>query len=137
VHLPLVDVSLQMGPTIFCPSSHGLAQKGKAGWTSGVERALTSWYLTPKSRCAEDPTLSYTRPLKIGQLTLYDANVFHGGTANHAGVPRPVLQLSYSMSPAATAARDYLKGTFSANGDAKKLAEESSTAFQTSFRALE
>lgn len=137
VHIPLVDISAQMGPTVFCPASHGLAQKGRAGWTSGVERALSSWYLTPIARCGQDASISYAPPLKMGQMTIYDANVFHGGTANRAGVERPVLQLSYSMSPSATAERDYLKATFKANLEAKQLAIESSEGFRRAFASLE
>merc|ERR1719240_1450724 len=118
-----------MGPTRFCPGSHGFVQKGGKA-KSGVESALSQYYFSPGAHCAGDAAISYARPLKVGQATLYDANVFHGGTANSAGTERPILQLSYSVSPTATAERDYLHSSFNGKQASKAHAVESSTSFR-------
>jgi ectoine hydroxylase-related dioxygenase (phytanoyl-CoA dioxygenase family) len=132
VHLPLVDMTADMGPTLFCPASHGLAQRGKAGMTSGVERALDMWYLTQGARCGTTSETSYAPALKMGQATIYDANVFHGGTANHAGKDRPVLQLSFSRSPQSRDERNYTRNTFNDNKEAREAVLKEIQAFRHS-----
>lgn len=119
VHVPLVDVSADMGPTRFCPATHGKAQEDEAGMTTGVLRALEWWYLTPGKHCSGEEQLSYSLPLPAGAVTVYDANVFHAGTANRAAWDRPVLQLSFAASAEARDARAYSEKAFK-DHDAKR-----------------
>lgn len=110
IHMPLVDVTEEMGPTVYCPASHGWVQKSK-GSPGAVAHALEQWYFL-QANCQKDSNLSYTFPLQAGQVTIYDSNVWHAGSPNVAGVERPVLQLSWAADAAAAEARDYFADTF-------------------------
>jgi|ERR1711971_149875 len=69
------------------------------------------WYFL-YCNCSEDSLLSYALTLRAGQVTLYDGTVFHGGTANSAGVDRPILQLSWAADEQSVAERNYAKKAF-------------------------
>lgn len=101
IHVPLADITKAMGPTRFCPGSHGMMQCSNA----------IKWYFL-YCNCSEEPSLSYALPLHSGQVTLYDGTVFHGGTANSAGVDRPVLQLSWAADKDSVEERNYAKRAF-------------------------
>tara|TARA_A100001037_G_scaffold304295_1_gene340645 strand:- start:674 stop:1243 length:570 start_codon:yes stop_codon:yes gene_type:complete len=69
--LPLVDMNWQNGSTAFYP---------------GSRRAIT----------ADAPDGSPVAPeVGVGSALLFDARVWHGGTANRSGAPRPVLYHSH------------------------------------------
>merc|ERR1711933_656988 len=59
VHVPLADVTESMGPTLFCPASHGLAEMAGASNRTAAGYALEWFYLTPGKKCTEISTLSY------------------------------------------------------------------------------
>jgi len=101
IHVPLVDITKAMGPTMFCPGSHGIMECSDA----------IKWYFLSLN-CSEDSSLSYALPRRAGQVTLYDGTVLHGGTANTAGVDRPVLQLSWAADEESIAQRNYAKKAF-------------------------
>jgi len=70
--LPLLDVSLDMGPTEFWPGTHLLRDEAAA-------------IAGPPQRMA----------LRAGSVVLLDARVFHRGGANISGPVRPTAYFSY------------------------------------------
>eukprot|EP00419_Tripos_fusus_P055839 CAMPEP_0172801934 /NCGR_PEP_ID=MMETSP1075-20121228/3552_1 /TAXON_ID=2916 /ORGANISM="Ceratium fusus, Strain PA161109" /LENGTH=390 /DNA_ID=CAMNT_0013640113 /DNA_START=83 /DNA_END=1251 /DNA_ORIENTATION=- len=102
IHFPLVNVTPHLGPTKFCPSSHGVAQQ---------DDLMRAYFAA--SNCSGDASLSYALPLQVGQATIYDSSVFHAGSANLAGIDRPVFQLSWAANMHAVKARSYAETTFS------------------------
>lgn len=70
--IPLVDVSLDMGPTEFWPGSHRVRNQAEA--------------------TAAPPLRT---PFKAGSALLIDARVFHRGGANVSGPVRPTVYFSF------------------------------------------
>lgn len=132
VHLPLVDVTETMGPTMFCPASHGRAADtlGRNPRTA-VDYALEWWYLSLQENCVQSSALSYTQPLHFGDVTVYDASGFHAGTANTANIDRPVLQLSWAVDAAAIQARDYFSAAFNDDLARREVVERDVEAFRS------
>merc|ERR1739848_950093 len=54
VHIPLADVTMDMGPTRFCPASHDFLKK------AGPSYALEQWFFA-QARCEKSPHLAYAR----------------------------------------------------------------------------
>merc|ERR1712100_937056 len=115
-HIPLVDVRVDMGPTGFCPATHGILPKGQR---SATAKALQEWYFLPGMRCSEEPALSYANAVSFGETTIYDATTLHRGTANTAGIPRPILMLTYAADEAAIEARGYKTWRFEGDKQAQ------------------
>lgn len=107
IHVPLVDITPEMGPTVFCPGSQGIMQCSDA----------IKWYFFDLN-CSGDSSLSYALPLRVGQVTLYDGTVFHGGSANLGQVDRPVLQLSWAANEESATRRNYAGKAFA--GDSSR-----------------
>merc|ERR1711957_22163 len=120
VHMPLVDVDLEMGCTRFCPATSRLPPMAAA---------------LPHEWCF-DSALMYARSSKAGSVTIYDSNLVHGGSANQVGRPRPVLMLSYALNGDAVDARDYHTGWFPESPQAIARAEEEVTEYRASFLRL-
>lgn len=138
IHMPLTDITPDLGPTSFCPATHGLAQVGKVGYTGGMNRAVEWWYLTPDHHCSDEGYgLSYAAPLRAGQVTIYDGNTFHAGGANMAGRDRPVLQISWAASEDEIKERDYLDGSFKDFPERRQAMEADIARFREAARASE
>lgn len=136
IHIPLTDVPEDMGPTKFCPNTQGRGQRDRPDSNTSDYRTLEWWYLTPGKHCTEEASLSYIRPLRAGQVTIYDANVYHAGTANRAQRDRPVLQLSWAASRKIAKERAYFEDSFGAKKDdpAKKRIWDLVSADAEAFR---
>lgn len=130
VHLPLVDVSEDKGPTMFCPASQGRALEAGRQERTGSEFAVEWWYLSPGKKCADNETLSYKQTLKMGQVTIYDANVFHAGTANRAKTDRPIMQLSWAADTTVREERNYFGDAFKRDDVARKQLTDDVEAFR-------
>jgi len=72
--IPLVDMNGENGTTAFFPGSHKVI--------------------------ADDPPdfLPVAPDVPVGSVLLFDARVWHGGTPNRSGAPRPVLYNTYQRS---------------------------------------
>merc|ERR1719240_1073157 len=114
-----------MGPTLFCPASQGVSQE------DDLRRAYFSFI-----NCSQDSLLSYALPLKMGELTMYDSNVFHSGTGNQASQDRPVLQLSWAADVTSIKTRKYAERTFSGNTSRWELMSLDLDAFRSAASRL-
>ena len=79
--VPLVEVTVDMGPTAIWPGSH----RGKDR-ISRLEQLMK----IPDYSDAEKPTT------KLGDAYMMDYRVIHGGLANNSDIIRPILYLVYS-----------------------------------------
>ena len=82
VFIPLVDLTMQRGPTEFCIGSHILGHEE-------YDRDFV-----------ETPTVSAGTPV------IFDYRLGHKGLANTSDVPRPIVYLTYAASNDGTQFRD-------------------------------
>lgn len=138
VHIPLQDIVEAHGPTRFCPCTQRMAPSHNDG--QAVKGGPPPWRFTsPAKLCDSDPTLGYADGSSLGAANIYDAAVVHGGTANTFASAedrkdlgeRPVLQLSFAMSPAAMEERGYVRRA--SEGGLAGLAEAEASSFRTAF----
>ena len=101
VHIPLQDVSLAMGPTLFCPCT----QQDSTNTTPTASVVQKVFALGAK--CEEFENTHYRAVSQLGDVTLYDASVRHKGLANTADVDRPVLVLAFASSLRQADERNY------------------------------
>ena len=92
--VPLVDMTLENGPTEFLAGSHAAAfPSGDAFWEKPdkEDRADGSAGI-----CGKTPALSF--PADAGSVVLFDLRTRHRGTANRGRAARPILYMSYVRS---------------------------------------
>lgn len=103
VHIPLQDVDVEMGPTRFCPCTHGDADPSEDR-VDIINRINTQHGL---NICDRDEALHYDAATKFGTVTVYDGAVRHKGLENGSTRDRPVLVLEFAASAQTAALRDY------------------------------
>mmetsp|Transcript_52503 Transcript_52503/g.163015 ORF Transcript_52503/g.163015 Transcript_52503/m.163015 type:complete len:144 (+) Transcript_52503:1019-1450(+) len=101
--MPVAPVEAEMGLTRFCPCTQGSFHAPTA-----VGRAVHR-HFGAAGRCVELLRLSYDSLPEVGEVTVYDATVFHAGLENLGHVERPFLDLSFAASAASVEARGYLE----------------------------
>ncbi|KAL6050183.1 Phytanoyl-CoA dioxygenase [Balamuthia mandrillaris] len=83
VHVPLVDITAENGPTEFWQGSPHLA-------ISSTISSLSEFHTLPLSELPSTAVLA-----KAGDVIIKDMRCFHRGTANKSQQPRPMLSLVY------------------------------------------
>lgn len=117
VHIPLVNgtLPLAMGPTRFCPCTHG-----RTDLRDPIARSIRR-YFASYQHCLEFDNLSWIfhsgalsgRAAEGVFATLYDADVYHQGLENVALDDRPVLVVALTTSQEAVHERNYVKRNLS------------------------
>lgn len=115
VHMPLLKgpVPLEMGPTRFCPCTHG-----RTDLRDPHERTIRRWF-AGDAHCTNYTDLSWvlhagnSRRDSAGWVSLYDADVFHQGLENESPVDRPVLVAALTHSIVGALERNYVKRNIS------------------------
>lgn len=100
VHTALDDITVDMGPTFFCPCT------GEASSDWATNAGIRMHALLTKDCVGA----SYIRQLTPqGMVTIYDGVTFHKGSANPSSKPRHLLKLELGAGDFALR-RDYTKG---------------------------
>jgi hypothetical protein len=105
MHVMLQPVTSLMGPTRFCPCTHGHY------WSPAMEQRVVYRRFGLDGLCDEqDGKTSYEgTTTRAGDVTLYDAALFHRGTANKAEVARSLVSISYAASLGDASSRGYMR----------------------------
>lgn len=86
VHTALRDITMDMGPTYFCPCTGEALERSEWPASAAIKMSI----LKRKECIASSFVPSLTRR---GTITIYDGAMFHKGLANGSDKDRPVLKL--------------------------------------------
>jgi len=118
VHTALQDVTLDMGPTYFCPcTGEALAREE---WATSA--AIKMQVLKARECLASGHTPALTRR---GTVTIYDGAMFHKGLANGSGRERHILKLEVGAADFPVR-RNYV-------GSAPRAAQKQAARFREAF----
>ena len=94
--VPLVDMTLETGPTEFMTASHWphvrccSCATARAGLTACLQG--TSWKDFNEN---SSPTPVHRLAADLGSSVLFDVQIYHRGTANRSDKMRPIVYMSY------------------------------------------
>jgi len=91
LHIPLVDVTLEMGPTRMCPCTHGSQVPGSLLDHKEIRESLGEL-------SEEFNSTHYDAVTQLGHISIYDGAIQHKGLANRAQLDRPVVVFSFASS---------------------------------------
>lgn len=91
IHTALQDITLDMGPTYFCPCTGEALLREE--WPTSAAIKMT--VLKEKECLAKSYTPKFT---PRGTVTIYDGAMFHKGLANDSGRDRHILKLEVGAS---------------------------------------
>lgn len=118
VHTALQDITLDMGPTYFCPCTGEALQRNEWPASAAIKMAVLK-----QRECVGS---SHTPELTTrGTVTIYDGAMFHKGLANGSGRNRHILKLEVGASDFPIR-RNYI-------GTAPRVAEKQTLRFRQSF----
>lgn len=116
VHTAVDEISLKMGPTLFCPCTHSVT-----GWEEALDgeaigeavRFTTAFRSALRATSSVVPAMNclgeayVPKKLPAGLVTIYDGSVLHAGLANTASIDRMVFNMNFAAPPGYEDARNY------------------------------
>lgn len=111
VHVALLEVTHDMGPTAFCPGTHiAGGGHGSTAEPAGPAGPLELQFAirTASLKAEVQPCKMIVPPRnRRGTVTIYDSALLHRGEVNRARQTRLILNLNVAASPAAIAEENY------------------------------